>query len=104
MSTIPSTALRNDTAKLKRVARVMKTISHPARLAIVELLLEQGPLSVKTIYESIGISQSNASQHLKALEDVEVLISERDGKQILYRVLNPTVPRLLDCVQECVDC
>ncbi len=104
MSVTAPNALRTDTAKLKRVARVMKTISHPARLAIVELLLEQGPLAVKTIYEQIGISQSNASQHLKALEDVEVLTSERSGKQILYHVSNPTVPKLLDCVQECVDC
>ncbi len=61
-------------------------------------------LSVKTIYETVGISQSNASQHLKALEDVEVLISERDGKQILYRVINPNIPKLLECVQECADC
>ncbi len=96
--------LRTDTGKLKRVAKVMKTMSHPARLAIVELLLETGPLSVKSIYENLRLSQSNASQHLKALEDVGVLVSERDGKQILYRVLNTTVSKLLDCVQECVDC
>jgi DNA-binding transcriptional ArsR family regulator len=104
MSVAAPNALRNNTAKLKRVAKVMKTISHPARLAIVELLLEQGALSVKTIYETVGISQSNASQHLKALEDVEVLISVRDGKQILYRVINPNIPKLLECVQECADC
>ncbi len=44
MSVAAPNALRNNTAKLKRVAKVMKTISHPARLAIVELLLEQGAL------------------------------------------------------------
>lgn len=104
MSTVTLTALRTDTSKLKRVARVMKTISHPARLAIVELLLESGPLPVKTIYEQIGISQSNASQHLKALEEVSVLESNREGKQILYHVSNPTIPKLLECVQECVEC
>lgn len=101
---VTTKALSQDADKLKRVARVMKTVSHPSRLVIVELLLAQGPLPVKTIYEEIGISQSNASQHLKALEDVEILSSERDGKQILYRVQNMTVSKLLDCVQECVDC
>lgn len=104
MSPFTPTALRTDTSKLKRVARVMKTISHPARLAIVELLLENGPIAVKAIYEEIGISQSNASQHLKALEDVGVLESNRAGKQILYHVSNPTIPKLLECVQECVEC
>lgn len=104
MSLLTSTALRTDTSKLKRVAKVMKTISHPARLAIVELLLESGPMAVKSIYEEIGISQSNASQHLKALEDVAVLESNRDGKQMHYHVSNPTIPRLLECVQECVEC
>ena len=104
MSVSAPTALRNDSSKLKRVARVMKTISHPARLSIVELLLESGPLPVKAIYEHIGISQSNASQHLKAVEDVDVLSSEREGKQILYHVSNPNVSKLLVCVQECADC
>ena len=98
------TSTRTDPDKLKRVARTMKTISHPNRLRIIELLLEHKKLSVKEIYERIDISQSNASQHLKALEDVNVLGSIRDGKNIFYYVANPNIEALLQCVNDCVYC
>ena len=96
--------LRTDKDKLKRIARLMKTVGHPSRLAIVELLLERGKLSVKEIYEEISISQSNASQHLKALEDIDILESERIGKNICYSVRNMNVSKLLACVNECTNC
>lgn len=93
----------NNPAKLKRVAKLMKTIGHPSRLKIIELLLEKESLPVKDIYETVNISQSNASQHLKALEEVDILTSERDGKNICYSIRNPKVSSLLDCVNECAD-
>ena len=97
-------ALRNDPAKLQRVARTMKTISHETRLSIIELLLENGKMPVKDIYEAVGISQSNASQHLKALENVAVLGYVREGKNILYYIKNRNIRNLLQCVNDCVDC
>lgn len=97
-------SLRTDPDKLKRVARLMKTVSHPVRLSIVDLLLEKGGLSVTEIYESVGISQSNASQHLKALEDVGVLRSDRNGKSIQYCIQNQQIAHLLQCVNECTSC
>ncbi|MFK7920465.1 MAG: ArsR/SmtB family transcription factor [Bacteroidia bacterium] len=97
-------SLRTDPDKLKRVARLMKTVSHPARLSIIDLLLERGAMNVTDIYENVGISQSNASQHLKALEDVGVLASDRDGKSILYQILNQQIAQLLQCVNECTTC
>lgn len=97
-------ALRQNTKKLNSIARIMKTVGHPSRLMILELLLENGPLPVKDIYEAINISQSNASQHLKALEDIDILQSERDGKNICYSIRNPQVARLLHCVNACSEC
>lgn len=96
--------LKQDPVKAKRIARLMKTIGHPARLQIIDLLLEKKRLSVKEIYEHVEISQSNASQHLKALEDIEVLASERNGKQIFYWVENEQVANLLRCVNDCATC
>lgn len=98
------TLLGNDPAKVKRVARLMKTVSHPKRLEIIEILLTHGRMSVKDIYEMVNISQSNASQHLKSLEDIDVLSSERDGKNIFYQIENKQISKLLQCVSECADC
>lgn len=100
----PPPKLREDSDRTKRIANTMKTIGHPSRLLIIELLLEKGKMPVKEIYEAVDISQSNASQHLKALENIGVLTSEREGKNICYSVQNMTVERLLQCVGECTDC
>ncbi len=104
MSVPSQPKLRDDPSKVRRIARMMKTVGHPSRLLIVELLLEHGKLPVKDIYAAVDISQSNASQHLKALEDIGILTSEREGKNICYWVQNMTVSKLLQCVNECTDC
>ena len=97
-------SLRTDSDKVKRVARLMKTVGHPSRLKIVELLIEKERLPVRDIFAAIEISQSNASQHLRALEEVGVLESKRDGKSIYYEIKNKTITKLLQCVNECADC
>ncbi|MEM7373200.1 MAG: metalloregulator ArsR/SmtB family transcription factor [Bacteroidota bacterium] len=92
--------LRSDPIKTKRIARTMKYLGHPVRLMIVELLIDQGAMPVKEIYEAVGISQSNASQHLRTLETAEILYSERKGTSIFYRINNPGVPNLLQCAYQ----
>jgi ArsR family transcriptional regulator, cadmium/lead-responsive transcriptional repressor len=87
--------------KLKRATRVMKALSNPGRLLVVDLLLQAGPLAVNEVAERAGLTQSNASQHLKSLEDCGVLDSERDGKHIRYQIFNPGISRLMSCINEC---
>lgn len=91
-------------AKLKRIARLMKTVGHPSRILIIDLLLEHQRLPVKEIYEAVAISQSSASQHLRALEEVGILVSEREGKNICYMIQNVQVRSLLGCVTACTSC
>ncbi len=95
---------RANTDRIKDMARMMKTVSHPNRLAIIELLAERGPLKVKEIIDEISISQSNASQHLKALEVIGVLDSQRDGKCIAYSVRKQGIRQVLSALADCVDC
>ncbi len=99
---IPTT--KEDEKKLERVSKIMKTIGHPSRLLIVSLLLDRGQLPVRDISEAIGISQSNTSQHLKALENIEILYAERQGTSVFYGILNMSVGKLLHCVNECATC
>ena len=52
--------------KLERVAKILKTISHPVRLEILEVLEMEEPLTVSTIRERIKteVEQSMLSHHL----------------------------------------
>ncbi len=96
-----STKMYRDKEKLQRVAKVMRTISHPMRLLIVELLLEHKRLPVKAIYESLGISQSNASQHLKLMEQADILLSQREGAMVYYSVVSKGMAQLLSAACQC---
>lgn len=101
---VKTSTILADKDKLKRISRMMKTIGHPSRLLIVDLLLDRGKLPVRDISEAINISQSNTSQHLKALEDIEILYSERQGTSVFYGILNMSVAKLMNCVNECASC
>lgn len=90
-----------DQEKLQRVAKVMRTISHPVRLLIVELLLKNKRLPVKSIYEAVDISQSNASQHLKLMEQVGILLNRREGAMVYYEVASPGMKQLLKAAWQC---
>jgi len=63
--------------------KVLKALSEPKRLAIVTALMG-GKMSVGQIATVIGESPSLTSHNLKTLKDANIVVSERDGKEILY--------------------
>jgi rhodanese-related sulfurtransferase/DNA-binding transcriptional ArsR family regulator len=75
-------------------AEVAKSLGHSHRLEILELLA-QGERSVEAVAERAGLSIANASQHLRLMRRTGLLISRRNGKQILYRLSDPAVLDLL---------
>lgn len=83
------------------VAEVFKALSHPKRLAIVELLLK-GPRTVTEIAESIGVPQPVASQHLRVLRDAGLVESERGGRLRVYRLSTDRVVELCRIARELV--
>ncbi len=73
---------------LKLATKIFRALNHPLRLSIVRLIEEHGRLSVTQIYFKLRIEQSVASQHLAVLRECDLLMSNRDGKNIYYAI-NP---------------
>jgi len=71
-------------------ADVLKTLANPRRLEIVHRLA-QGPCEVGRLAEELGLSQPNVSQHLSVLRSAGVVESERDGREMRYRLTDPDV-------------
>lgn len=92
---------RLSTHAVKTAATMLKCIGHPVRLQIIELLDRLGELNVTAIYESLGLEQAVASQHLVLMRDKGILASRRDGVNVFYRIDDPRVPRVIDCIQHC---
>jgi ArsR family transcriptional regulator len=62
---------------------MLKMLADDTRLAVVRQLLD-GPKHVGELNESLGLEQSLLSHHLKTLREAGLVVSERDGKSVLY--------------------
>lgn len=79
----PPIALKN----AEKSAVVLKTIAHPLRLSIIELLSRPGvtPKRVTDIVNELEQPQAIVSQHLIHLKDRGILASTKTGTSIFYR-------------------
>ncbi len=82
-------------------AAMLKCIGHPVRLRIIELLDRTGEQNVTAIYETLGIEQAVASQHLNLMRDRGILARRRDGVNVYYRIDDPRVTQVIDCIHHC---
>lgn len=75
-------------------AEFFKTLGHPARIRILELLSERDH-AVHELLELIAIEPSNLSQQLAVLRRTALVTSTRVGGEVLYSVSVPEVRDLL---------
>ncbi len=97
------TTKRNFSAeKLQQAAKLLKTISHPVKLEILEILESEEPLDVSTICSRVGVECdiSMMSHHLTKMKDNGILVSEKRGKQVFHRIADKQLLRIFDCLEE----
>lgn len=75
------------------IAQVAHAIANPHRLELVDLLV-QAPRSVEQLATAATLSVANASQHLQRLKRGGLVVGERQGTTIRYRLADPSVARL----------
>lgn len=90
-----------DPEKLERVAEVLKTIAHPVRLNILEVLQSHGSLTVSELKEKTKTEQSLLSHHLIKMKDKGVLKAKRQGKNIFYELADTHITSIFDCMENC---
>ena len=93
-----ATVLQARTDLETATARFFRVLSDPTRLAILELLLVQ-PHTVSGLVEALDVPQSRVSNHLACLRWCEFVDTERDGRQITYRIRERRVRKLIDAAQ-----
>jgi DNA-binding transcriptional ArsR family regulator len=69
-----------------QIAKFAKALSHPARVAIIHLLLQKQSCICGDIVEDLPIAQSTVSQHLKELKESGLIKGNIDGASICYCV------------------
>ena len=80
-------------------AEVCKVFSNPIRLEILNLLRDE-EMSVTELIEKTKLSQANISQHLSIMKSKGIVISDRKGKNIYYKLSNPKIVKAFDIIRE----
>jgi DNA-binding transcriptional ArsR family regulator len=76
-------------------ADFFKTLGHPARIRVLELLRD-GERSVGELIPEVGLEASHLSQQLGILRRANVLQGRKDGSTVRYSVTDPRIFELLE--------
>ena len=78
------------------LAQLFKVLANDNRLRILHAIHLRGEVSPSDIAEEIGASQQAVSNQLQRLADQRIVHARRDGQRVLYRIIDPCVPGLMD--------
>jgi len=76
-------------------ANLFKGLAHPIRVRVLEVLSAHPEISVTELLADTGMEASHLSQHLSVLRRHNLVIAERRGSQVFYRLAYPQVADLL---------
>jgi ArsR family transcriptional regulator len=85
-------------ADYKAKAEIIKALAHPTRLFIVDEL-SRGERCVNDLTDMIGVEMPTVSRHLSQLKNAGILLDEKRGSQVFYRLRVPCVLNFFKCVQ-----
>jgi DNA-binding transcriptional ArsR family regulator len=94
LATTPLTSLEG----LEQAAECLRTLAHPHRLRMVQMML-RGRYTVGELAEACGIPSHMASEHLRLMKHCGLLTGERDGRKTFYRVAEPHLASIMECVE-----
>ena len=85
------------------LAAVFKVLANDTRLRLLHAIVRADEACVTELAASLGMKPQAVSNQLQRLSDLGILTHRRDGKSIIYRLVDPCVMTLLDrglCLME----
>jgi DNA-binding transcriptional ArsR family regulator len=83
---------------LAEAAECLKTLGHPHRLRMVQMLLA-GKYTVGELAEACEIPSAMASEHLRLMQRCGFLTSVKEGRKAYYQVAESHLANLMACVE-----
>jgi len=85
-------------------AEFFRTLGHPARVRVLELLRDDGEeMTVGDLQAALGIDSSGTSQHLSTMRRQGILEARKEGTSVYYRVRDPRVFQLLESARQVIE-
>lgn len=96
----PSRPLKDaDMQALTQAAECLRTLAHPVRIRMVQLLLHDR-YTVGELAADCGVLENVASEHLRLMQRCGFFASDRQGRRVYYRVAEPHLEQILDCIED----
>jgi DNA-binding transcriptional ArsR family regulator len=89
-----------DYSNLRKAVLVLRAVNHKLRQRVIDLLEENGSMTVTDIYIKLRLEQSVASQHLAILRRAGVVLTDRQGKFIFYSLDKDRLAQIMRLVEE----
>lgn len=74
---------------------MLKTLSHPARIQIITILMKHNILNVSELVDILQMPQATVSQHLSKMKG-KILGYDRRGLEVYYYINNLKVPMIIE--------
>ncbi len=84
---------------VKKVAAMLKTMSHPIRMKIL-CMLQDGEMAVGDIREEVKTTNANVSQHLSILRNQGIISSRKDANFIFNKIEDERVLELISTMRK----
>ncbi|MCW3073214.1 MAG: transcriptional regulator, ArsR family [Flaviaesturariibacter sp.] len=78
------------TKRQNEIANLMKALSHPARVAIIDHLLKVAACVCGDIVAELPLAQPTVSQHLKELKNAGLIKGDIEGNSVCYCINEKT--------------
>lgn len=82
---------------LRQAAECLKTLAHPHRLRMVQMLLS-GRYTVGELAEACAIRSHMASEHLRLMQRCGFLTVEKEGRKAYYRIVEKHLANIMACI------
>jgi DNA-binding transcriptional ArsR family regulator len=92
-----------DLKVLERATEFLKTLAHPHRLRILQLLI-RGRYTVGDLAVACGIPSNMASEHLRHMQWCGLLTRQKDGRKNYYQIADPALPDFMQCIESRFAC
>ncbi|MCW8313455.1 metalloregulator ArsR/SmtB family transcription factor [Sphingobacterium sp. InxBP1] len=67
-----------------QLATAFKVLGHPARIAILQYIIDRKACICNDLVEELGLAQATISQHLKELKSTGIIQGTIEGKSVCY--------------------
>ena len=87
------------TSEQNQLAGLFKALAHPARIAILQVLISKNACICGDIVDELPLAQATVSQHLKELKNAGLIKGEIEGTSMCYCINEQTwnqVKQLVD--------